>query len=100
MEIVSLDELHAQCNIDIDDNEQDELLLSYAKAAAETVFAFIGRRPVDVIEYYGEFPESIKQAVRLLVGDMYANREAGRPSSVGDPIDGVKYLLYPWKLLR
>ena len=45
-----------------------------------------------------EIPKSIKQAVLLLIGHWYANREAASAESVSREIEfSVKALLSPWK---
>lgn len=95
-EFVTLRQLHTQCRIDIDDTAEDELLMQYASAAVDIVLSRTGQTAEELLDTYGRIPAVFTTAVLLIVGDWYANREAGRPSSLGDVPAGVDYILSPY----
>lgn len=95
----TIEQIHAQCRIDIADQAEDALLLVQAEAASEVVLGYTNQTEESLYEYYGYIPAAFTVAVLLMVGDFYANREAGRPTSMGCVPDGVAYLLNPYMRL-
>ena len=80
----------------------DELITDYVNAAQDYIEQYIGRSvpwtdggdpPVPV-----PVPESIKQAVRLLVGDSYALREGSVTGTIYTANPAVLRLLNPYRV--
>ena len=84
--VVTLAEVKQHCRIDFDD--EDNLILSYIKAAQEWAEGFLN---VDV-STAENIKETWKQAIMLVVGDWILNREV---STAKKPIpNSAEYLLW------
>lgn len=94
--LATIEQIHQQCRIDISDAAEDALLLLQAEAASEAVLAYTRQDLGSLHDMYGGVPASLTVAVLLMVGDFYANREAGRPSNTTGVPAGVAYLLDPY----
>lgn len=77
------------------DTGDDVLIQDYIDASEAHVVKHL-RRDLD-IEFPTGWPHPIKQAVRLLVGHFYNNREAVVSGPVFELPVGVKMLLAPWR---
>ncbi len=93
---VTLEEVKQHCRIDFD--EDDELLCSYITAAREWVEGFLNMKLVSNNEGNAdpiEVKQTWKQAIMLLVGHWYANREnTSTWASLKEIPFGVKDLLW------
>ena len=91
---VTLEEVKQHCRIDFD--EDDELLCSYITAAREWVEGFLNIQLItDEGNSAPEVKQSWKQAILLLVGHWYANREnTSTWASLKEIPFGVKDLLW------
>ncbi len=98
-QFATIEQIHAQCRIDIADSAEDALLLLQAEAASEVVLGYTNQTEATLYDMYGCIPAAFTVAVLLMVGDFYANREAGRATSIGNVPDGVAYLLNPYMRL-
>lgn len=78
-----------------DDTGDDDLIQDNIDAAEAHVAKYL-RRDLDT-EFPGGWPADILQAVRLLVGHYYANREAVVVGQASELPLGVKALLAPWR---
>lgn len=94
----TIEQIHTQCRIDVSDAADDALLLLEAEAASEIVLGYTGQTEASLYEAFGRVPAAFTVAVLLMVGDYYANREAGRPANVGTVSDGVAHLLNPYMM--
>lgn len=93
MNQTNLSEIKQHLQIDIDYIGDDEYLMSLIKVAEEIVSQHINRS----LSEYVELPAPIKQAILLLIGNYYSNRE---PITVGVqsyklPLS-YEYLLSPY----
>lgn len=91
---ITIEEIKQHLQIDADYNGDDEYLMSLIEVAEEIVSQHINR-PLD--EYTPTLPAPIKQAILLLIGNYYSNRE---PITVGVqsyklPLS-YEYLLSPY----
>lgn len=75
MNILTLELIKAQCRIEPDMNEEDDLLKLYGNAAEETVLNYCNRSLENILEEYGKVPSAIVQGCLLLVANSYKNRE-------------------------
>lgn len=101
MEIITLEEIKAQCRIDSEDNSEDTLLTSYGDAAEQMVQNYIKRDSASLLEDYGEVPAPIRTAMLILVAQYYKYREASTQDAVNDVPWGIQTLLRPYvKLIR
>jgi uncharacterized phage protein (predicted DNA packaging) len=74
MSIMELDDLKAHLNVTSDDD--DGLIQGKIDAAEAWIGSFIGHALDDDEVFPDGCPEPIKEAIRQLVGHLYANREA------------------------
>lgn len=82
----------AHLNIDADFHDDDALVLEYIQAAEAAVERHLDRPLKDCLEN-GRLRPNLRQAILLLIGNYYANRESvtyGRPAEVPYTL---KYLL-------
>lgn len=92
---VTLEEAKRQCRVDFD--EDDELLCAYLTAAREWVEGFLNKPLIPNEEDSAsiEVKQTWKQAILLLVGHWYANRESTSTlASLKEIPFGVKDLLW------
>lgn len=88
MRYLTLDEIKAHCNIDEFFHDDDALVAGVGEAVEQVVERHIDDS-LDAIaeENGGELPQALKQAMLLLCGTYYANRESvvyGSPNQVPD----------------
>lgn len=86
MKYLQLDELKQHCNVDGFFHDDDAILASIGEAVEKIVEMHIDD-PLEAIanENGGTLPQALKQAMLLLVGTYYANRESvayGTPNEV------------------
>ena len=81
MNILTIDQIKAQCRIDPEMTEEDNLLELYGDAAEETLLNYCNRSLESLYEEYGRIPAAITQGALLLVANSYKNRE---PASMGN----------------
>lgn len=80
----------------IEHNEEDELLSSYTQSAEEIVQIYLNQTFEDILTAHGSIPHSIRNAVCMLVGSMYRDREATSTTNViTNPV--VVAMLKPFK---
>lgn len=79
-------------NIDTSFTEDDEYIISLIQVAEDAVAKNENIALKDMIEG-GELPPSIIHSILLLVGNLYANREATTYSSISDVPYSFKYLV-------
>lgn len=88
MRYLLLDDIKKHCNIDEWFHDDDAYIASIGEAVERIVELNIDDSLDDVAEEYGgELPQALKQAMLLLCGTYYANRESvayGTPHSVPD----------------
>lgn len=60
----------------IEHDEEDDLLISYTKASEEIVQIYLNQSFEDLLTTHGSIPHAIRNAVCMLVGSMYRDREA------------------------
>ena len=70
MSVVTIEDVKAHLNVLI--SEDDDLLTNKIAAAEEWIGLFIGTPLADLTPT----PETLREAVRMLVGHLYENREA------------------------
>ena len=71
---ITLDEAKKHLLVDPDFNEDNEYIQSLINTAEEAVSLNINTK-LTAIADGGELPSSVKSAVLLLIGNLYANRE-------------------------
>ena len=67
---------YIKAHLRITDDTEDSLLESYGEAATEVILKAINQAEDDLYDEYGMMPHALKNAVCLIVGAMYQNREA------------------------
>lgn len=78
MSQVSLEEAKRHLNLPLDEDFDDVLVEMYIAAAEEFVATRLNRplQPWDEVDESIPLPVAVKQAILLMVGDFYANRES------------------------
>lgn len=87
---ITLEEARKHLNIDSLFVEDDAYIVSLIKVAEEAVAHNLNMNDLIV---GGEIPPTIKHSVLLLVGNLYANREATTYSSISEIPFSYKYLI-------
>lgn len=89
---ITLQEVKQHLNIDEYFELDDALLLTYIQAAESAVEKYYGK-PLSTTLEDGELPYSLKAAILLFIGHLYANREATSTISMTEIPLGYKYLI-------
>ena len=76
MKWLTLEQIKAQCRIEQDFHDEDELLEECGEGAEDSLLALLGRSFEDLIETYGKVPAPIRRASKLLAAGSYKDREA------------------------
>lgn len=78
MTIITLAEAKRHLSLPVEETFQDPLISTYIAAAEDHVSAWLNRplAPWDPDVPMAAVPASVKQGILLVIGDLYANREA------------------------
>ena len=97
---ITLDEIKKHLNLDewsdVDDAYLEQLIL----AAQKAVELHIGYSLPEILNEYGQIDENVKQAIMLLVGTFYNNREATSELTYKEVPLAYQYLLQQLKNYR
>ena len=93
---VNLEQVKKHLNIDASFKDDDSYLLGLIEVAEDAVSKHIDIALEDLVEG-GTLPPSIIQSILLLVGNLYANREAVAYTSVSKIPYTLDYLLGLYK---
>ena len=74
MKWLTLQKMKAQCRIEQDFTEEDELREMYGESAEEAVLNALGRTYEDIVEVYGNIPAPVRHASLMLVDVSYQHR--------------------------
>lgn len=86
---LTLEGIKAQCRIEPDFHDEDDLLVEIGEGAEETVLNLCNRTYENLIETYGKVPVSLIRASKLLVDIGYQYRS---------PVSGQNMYLVPYAL--
>jgi uncharacterized phage protein (predicted DNA packaging) len=96
MEPLTLSE--AKIHLRVDGEDEDALISSLITASREVVENYTGYTVDEIVEQRGNFPESLKSAMKLLIGHLYANRESTIIGvSVSELPMASEYLMNPYR---
>lgn len=100
--MITLEQVKFQCRIEQDVTDEDALLDGYIKASRNYIQAYLDRTiyadAVPSDDPNGLLDNaSIDQAMLLLVGHWYANREAVSDTQMSEVPLGVNHLLQPYR---
>lgn len=62
-------------HLHIESDDEDEVLESFIESAEEIICTYCNRTWNDFYNDYGKIPSSIKNAVSMIVGSLYRDRE-------------------------
>ena len=93
MQFLTIEELKAQCRIDLEDHSEDASLLVYGESAEAVVQNMINRQAEEIIEVWGELPPPLRQAMLVIAADGYLHREGSTPSAVDRVPYGVQNMI-------
>lgn len=91
---ISLDKIKKHLNLDTNYKEDDRMILSYYNAAEEIV-----RRHIDcpdlkqLVDKNDNLPEPLNQAILLLIGNFYLQRESISDTMVYNVPNSFEYIL-------
>lgn len=74
MKWLTLEKIKAQCRIEADFHDEDDLLEEYGESAEEVLLNYLNRTYEDVIEVYGRIPAPLVHASLMLVDTSYQCR--------------------------
>lgn len=89
--------LKKHLNIDESFNDDDEYLKALYMAAEQAVENHIARPLSEIVDERGKLPPSVRHAILLLVGHLYANRESVSFATATEIPLAYQYLLQPYK---
>lgn len=87
MKWLTLEQIKQQLRIEPDFTEEDKLLESYGESAESTILNHLNRNYCDLIETYGDVPENIINASKMLVDAWYQHRS---------PVEGLNMSVVPY----
>lgn len=82
MKYLTLDKIKAQCRIEPEFTQEDDLLELYGDVAEETVLNALNRSYENVMETWGEVPKAIVHASLMLVDVSYQQRSPVSPQNM------------------
>ena len=95
---LQLNEIKKQVNIDKWFTEDDDYLMSLGEVAEQIVDEHINNNLANILEDNdGNLPAPIRQAMLLLVGNLYQNREGISFTQAYEIPLAYSYLLFPYK---
>lgn len=95
--LITLDEIKKHLNIDSGFTEDDSYLLSLENVAETAVAKHIDCDLEDLLDDGGSVPTPIIQAMKLFIGNMYANRESIAFTQAVEIPNAYDYLLSLYK---
>ena len=99
MKWLTLDGIKAQCRIEPDFHDEDELLEEIGEGAEETVLNVCNRTYEDIINIYGKVPVSIVRASKMLCDIGYTHRSPISTQSIYQVPYTFDVLLKPYMRL-
>ncbi len=96
---LTLEEIKAQCRINVEDTDEDGILQIYGVSAEATVCNLINRSIIECIDDFGEDLDGappLRQAMLVLVAQSYKYREASTPDNVNAVPYGVLQMISPY----
>lgn len=98
MKYLTIELIKKQCNIDSWYHDDDEYLAILAETAESMVDEHLNNNLSKILEENNNrLPAPIRQAMLLLVGNFYQNREGIAFTAVTELPLSYSYLLYPYK---
>ena len=92
---VTVEELKKHLNIDFDDD--NAYLVELAKVAQDMIATFLNRKLADMTDKDGCLPPAVRHALKLQVGNLYANRESVTYGAAGNIPFTLQAILRPLK---
>ena len=93
---VTIDEIKQHLYIDFE--ADDAMLADMIQASEDIIQKYLNTTFEDIIDEYGSLPFSLKQAIKIMVGNLYANRESVSFNAYPSKIPySYEYLLQPYK---
>lgn len=71
----TLSQAKQHLNIDQDFKDDDQLIISYIQMSEDAIAKYLDRNLEDCLKF-GKLEPSIQSAILLMIGNLYANREA------------------------
>ena len=99
MKWLTLEGIKAQCRIEPDFHDEDELLEEIGEGAEETVLNLCNRTYENLIEKYEKVPVSLVRASKLLVDIGYQYRSAVNPQQMYAVPYAFDLLIKPYMIL-
>lgn len=94
--VVTLDDVKAQCNIDMGFHDHDNIIYRYIKSAEEEVAQRMRYNTLDEAFPNGCIPDTVIHAVLLIAATSYENREHIAPVQLHIVPDRLDSLLGPY----
>ena len=96
MKWLTLEGIKAQCRIEQDFHEEDDLLVENGEGAEEAILNVCNRTYEELIETYGKVPVSLVHASKMLVDSLYKDRD--KATSTGDSAANIN-VDFPYLLM-
>lgn len=96
---VSVEEAKRHLNIDEMITQDDEIIEAICEAAQDAVETHLNRPLTDLEVQPGKLRPAINHALKLMIGNLYSNREASGPVKMVEVPYTVSFLLDPHRKL-
>lgn len=96
---VSVEEAKRHLNIDEMITQDDEIIEAICEAAQDAVETHLNRSLTDLEVQPGKLRAAINHALKLMIGNLYSNREASGPVKMVEVPYTVSFLLDPHRKL-
>lgn len=97
---IYIDDVKHHLNIDKDFQDDDNYIMSLTEVAERVVEKDIDTRLSDLEDEDGDIPSPLKQAMLLLIGNFYANRESVAYTNMVEVPKSYQYLIDLYKNYR
>ena len=94
--ILTLEEVKAQCRIDIDYHDEDEYLYSLIEVAGDDIAQRLRYGSLDEAFPDGSIPPSVRHAAKIVVANFYENRESIAAATLNKVPETLDSLLGPY----
>ena len=97
MKYLNINILKKHLNVDACFHDDDEYISQLGDVAEQMVDEHINNNLSAIVEENGSLPMPLKQAMMLLVGNLYQNREGVAFANAVEIPHSYSYLLFPYK---
>ena len=99
MKWLTLTLIKQQIRMEEDFQDEDAWLEATGESVEDSILKVLGRSYDDLVEQYGKVPTPIVHAAKLLVAELYKNREVSSNQKQEPNLNSFDYLVKPFMKL-